>query len=120
MNTINKEELLKSSKWIRFLFMVLYAVLINFIVLPFCIGLSFIKFLFVLFASKPNKSIANINDHLIEFFNDTVAFLLFQTEEKPFPFKSNDDDDDSLPQEEVIIEGEADIIQDESSEQPNN
>ena len=120
MNTINKEELLKSSKWIRFLFMALYAVLINFIVLPFCIALSFIQFLFVLFASKPNKSIANINDHLIEFFNDTVAFLLFQTEEKPFPFKSNDDDDDSLPQEEVIIEGEADIIQDESSEQPNN
>ena len=83
MNTINKEELLKSSKWIRFLFMALYAVLINFIVLPFCIALSFIQFLFVLFASKPNKSIANIN-------------------------------------EEVIIEGEADIIQDESSEQPNN
>ena len=40
-------------------------------------------------------------------------------EEKPFPFKSNDEDD-SLPQEEVIIEGEADIIEDESSEQPNN
>ena len=119
MNTINKEELLKSSKWIRFIFMALYAVLINFIVLPFCIALSFIQFLFVLFASEPNKSIANINEHLIEFFNDTVAFLLFQTEEKPFPFKSNDEDD-SLPEEEVIIEGEADIIQDESSEQPNN
>lgn len=119
MNTINKEELLKSSKWIRFIFMALYAVLINFIVLPFCIALSFIQFLFVLFASKPNKSIANINEPLIEFFNDTVAFLLFQTEEKPFPFKSNDEDE-SLPQEEVIIEGEADIIEDESSEQPNN
>ena len=71
------------------------------------------------FASEPNKSIANINEHLIEFFNDTVAFLLFQTEEKPFPFKSSDEDD-SLPEEEVIIEGEADIIRDESSEQPNN
>ena len=119
MNTINKEELLKSSKWIRFLFMALYAVLINFIVLPFCIALSFIQFLFVLFASKPNKSIANINEHLIEFFNDTVAFLLFHTEEKPFPFKTSNEDD-SLAEEEVIIEGEADIIEDESSEQPNN
>ena len=118
MNTINKEEILKTSKWIRFLFMAIYAVLINFIVLPFCIALSFIQFLFVLFASEPNKSIANINVHIIEFFNDTVAFLLFQTEEKPFPFKSIDDD--SLPQEEVIIEAEADIIKDESSEQPNN
>ena len=119
MNAFNKEELLKSSKWIRFIFMALYAVLINFIVLPFCIALSFIQFLFVLFASKPNKSIANINEHLIEFFNDTVAFLLFQTEEKPFPFKSNDEDD-SLSKEEVIIEGEADIVLDESSEHPDN
>ena len=119
MNSINKEEILKSSKWIRFLFMALYAVLLNFIVLPVCIGLSFIQFLFVLFTSTPNKSIANINDHVIEFFNDSLAFLLFQTEEKPFPFKNNDDEI-SVAEEEVIIEGEADIIQDESSEQPGN
>ena len=119
MNTINKDEILKSSKWIRFLYMILYVLLVNFIVLPVAIALSFIQFLFVLFISQPNKSIANVNKHIIEFFNDSISFLLFQTEEKPFPFKSNDDDD-SLPQEEVIIEGEADIIQDESSEQPNN
>ena len=119
MNTINKEEILNSSKWIRFLFMALYALLINFIVLPVCIGLSFIQFLFVLFTSDPNKSIANINEHLIEVFSDSIAFLLFQTEEKPFPFKNNHEDD-SMPKKEVIIEAEADIIQDESSEQPNN
>ena len=128
MNTINKEELLNSSKWIRFLFMALYALLINFIVLPVCIGLSFIQFLFVLFTSDPNKSIANINEHLIEFFSDSIAFLLFQTEEKPFPFKTVDEDDalpqdkfdDAPPQDKLIIEGEADIIPDESSENPNN
>ena len=66
--------------------------------------------------------------HLIEFFNDSIAFLLFQTEEKPFPFKTVDEDDalpqekfdDALPQDKLIIEGEADIIPDESSENPNN
>ena len=81
MNTINKEELLKSSKWIRFLFMALYAVLINFIVLPFCIALSFIQFLFVLFASKPNKSIANINDKIREEYKR--VFSKIQTVDKP-------------------------------------
>ena len=30
MNTIDKEEILKTSKWIRFIFMVLYAFIINF------------------------------------------------------------------------------------------
>ena len=119
MNTINKDEILKSSKWIRFLYMILYVLLVNFIVLPVAIALSFIQFLFVLFISQPNKSIANVNKHIIEFFNDSISFLLFQTEEKPFPFKSNDEDGASN-EEEVVIDGEAEEIPDESSEQPGN
>jgi len=96
METINKDEILKTSKWVRFLFMVLYAFVINF-ALTIAIGLAFIQFLFVLFTSKVNISIANINSYIIEFFDDSLAFLLFQTEEKPFPFKNNSD-------EEIIID----------------
>tara|TARA_B100000886_G_scaffold213948_1_gene148329 strand:+ start:278 stop:598 length:321 start_codon:yes stop_codon:yes gene_type:complete len=88
METINKDEILKSSKWIRFIFMVLYAFAMNF-VLPICIGLAFIQFLFVLFTSQPNSSISTVNSYIIEFFVDSLAFLLFKTEDKPFPFKSN-------------------------------
>ena len=95
MNAINKDEILKSSKWIRFLFMVVYAFAINF-ALTISIGLAFVQFLFVLFTSKVNISIANINAYIIEFFEDSLAFLLFQTEEKPFPFKNNTIDDLSL------------------------
>ena len=107
METINKDEILKSSKWIRFLFMALYAFALNF-ALPICIGLAFIQFLFVLFTSKVNPSIANVNSYVIEFFEDSLSFLLFQTEEKPFPFKNNSE-------EEVIIEAEE--IEDSSSKQ---
>ena len=106
METINKEEILKTSKWIRFLFMVLYAFAINF-ALTICIGLGFVQFLFVLFTSKVNSSIANINSYIIEFFDDSLAFLLFQTEDKPFPFKNNSD-------QETIID--ADQIDEVSSE----
>jgi hypothetical protein len=107
METINKDEILKSSKWIRFIFMVLYAFALNF-VLPICIGLAVIQFLFVLFTSKVNPSIANVNSYVIEFFEDSLSFLLFQTEEKPFPFKNNFE-------EEVVIEAEE--IEDSSSKQ---
>jgi hypothetical protein len=100
METINKDEILKTSKWVRFLFMVLYAFIINF-ALTIAIGMAFIQFLFVLFTSKVNNSIANINSHIIEFFNDSLAFLLFQTEEKPFPFKSNSDEETIIDFEEV-------------------
>ena len=100
METINKDEILKTSKWVRFLFMVLYAFIVNF-ALTIAIGLAFIQFLFVLFTSKVNNSIANINSHIIEFFDDSLAFLLFQTEEKPFPFKSNSDEETIIDVEEV-------------------
>ncbi len=110
MESINKDEILKSSKWIRFIFMVLYAFALNF-ALTICIGLAFVQFLFVLFTSKANTSIANINSYVIEFFEDSLAFLLFQTEEKPFPFKNNSD-------EEIVIEPEE--IEDSHSEQETN
>ena len=90
--------------------MVIYAFAINF-ALTISIGLAFVQFLFVLFTSKVNTSIANVNSYIIEFFDDSLAFLLFQTEEKPFPFKNNSNE------EEVVIE--ADEIE-ESSEQSEN
>ena len=110
MKTINKEEILKSSKWIRFIFMVLYAFALNF-ALTICIGLAFIQFLFVLFTSKVNTSIANVNSYVIEFFEDSTSFILFQTEDKPFPFKNNSD-------EQVVIEAEE--IEDSHSEKETN
>ena len=117
METINKDEILKTSKWVRFLFMVLYAFVINF-ALTIAIGLAFIQFLFVLFTSKANISIANINSYIIEFFDDSLAFLLFQTEEKPFPFKNNSDEEiiiDADETEEALSENE-----DMTSEQKEN
>ena len=86
MNTIDKEEILKGSKWVRFLFMVVYAFAVNFVI-SISIGLAFVQFLFYLFTSKPNSSISNFNDHLLEFVSDSLAFLLFSTDDKPFPFK---------------------------------
>ena len=117
METINKDEILKTSKWGRFLFMVLYAFIVNF-ALTIAIGLAFIQFLFVLFTSKVNNSIANINSYIIEFFDDSLAFLLFQTEEKPFPFKSNSDEETIIDAEEV--EETSSENEDASSEQKEN
>ena len=116
MNTIDREEILKTSKWIRFIFMVLYAFIINF-ALTISIGLAFIQFLFVLFTSKVNTSISSINSHVLEFFNDSLKFLLFQTEEKPFPFKNDTSDENSIIEaesEEVVESTAEDTDQDKS------
>ena len=115
---IDKEEILKGSKWIRFLFMILYGFVINFVV-TICIGLAAVQFLFYLFTSKPNASIANFNSYLLEFFHDSLAFLLFQTEDKPFPFKENDDASNEDEDEGEVIEGELDTDTSEETEEVN-
>ena len=111
---IDKEEILKTSKWVRFLFMVVYAFVINF-VLTICIGLAFIQFLFFLFTSKVNGSIAEFNIHIVEFFHDCIAFLLFATEDKPFPFKSTETVNENTEEAE-IIEAEVDSTNSDEDE----
>ena len=64
------------------------------------------NFCFIYSLQKPNTPIANFNSHLLEFFHDSLAFLLFQTEEKPFPFKENENDDINNDAESEVIEAE--------------
>ena len=117
MEHIDKDEILKTSKWIRFIFMLGYAFAINF-ALSISIGLSFIQFLFFLFTSKTNESIGNFNAYIIEFFHDTLSFLLFQTDDKPFPFKSNDLEEKAKEEDQgEIVEAELDLVDETSIEE---
>ena len=49
--------------------------------------------------------------------NSFLAFLLFQTEGKPFPFKENEVDDVSNEDEGEVIEGELDTDTSEETEE---
>ena len=108
MTEINKEEILKPSKWARFIFMFGYAFVLN-LLLPIYIGLAFIQFLFFLVTSKPNTSIQKFNSSMVEFFSDTLRFLLFGTDEKPFPFKNEDEETPNNKVDEVAEVEEAEV-----------
>ena len=112
MEHIDKDEILKTSKWIRFIFMLGYAFAINF-ALSISIGLSFIQFLFFLFTSKTNESIGNFNAYIIEFFHDTLSFLLFETDDKPFPFKKSKESEEDSHE---VVDGEVNEAQDVSED----
>ena len=105
-----KEEVLKIGKWTRFAFMFLYAFVLNFVI-SVSIGLAFIQFLFFLFTSKINDSLADFNKHLFLFVSDTLKFLLFETDDKPFPFKKSSQDTSSDTNE--IVDVEDDVIEEE-------
>jgi|TARA_B100002019_G_C20819555_1_gene379905 hypothetical protein len=108
MTEINKDEILKPSKWARFIFMFGYAFVLN-LLLPIYIGLAFIQFLFFLVTSKPNTSIQKFNSSMVEFFSDTLRFLLFGTDEKPFPFKNEDEETPNTTVDEVAEVEEVEV-----------
>ena len=95
-----KEEVLKIGKWTRFLFMLLYAFALNFVI-SVSIGLAFIQFIFVLFTAKVNEALSDFNKHLYLFVSDTLKFLLFETEDKPFPFKKSSEEEGDVIEAEV-------------------
>ena len=105
-----KEEVLKIGKWTRLAFMFLYAFVLNFVI-SVSIGLAFIQFLFFLFTSKINDSLADFNKHLFLFVSDTLKFLLFETDNKPFPFKKSSQDTSNDTNE--IVDVEADVVEEE-------
>ena len=109
-----KEEVFKLGKWTRFVFMVLYAFVLNFVI-TISIGLAFIQFLFYLFTSKVNESLSDFNKHLFLFVSDTLKFLLFDTDDKPFPFKKSDEESVEEDSHEVV-DGEANEVEDISDE----
>ena len=113
-----KEEVLKAGKWKRFFFMTVYAFAIQF-ALNIALVIAFIQFLFFLFTSKINEALFNFNKQIFLFFDDTLSFLLFQTEAMPFPFKKSLDEDSDKNASE-IVEGEADVIQEDESEVAND
>jgi len=104
MNEINKDELLDLKKWQRLFFMVIYGAAINFVV-SILIVLVAIQFIFYLFTSKTNTQLQSANNWLHGFFNDSLNFLSFNTDAKPWPFNSNDVEESDIQEE--VVEAEA-------------
>ena len=104
MNEINKDELLDLKKWQRLFFMVIYGAAINFVV-SILIVLVAIQFIFYLFTSKTNTQLQSANNWLHCFFNDSLNFLSFNTDAKPWPFNSNDEGESDIQEE--VVEAEA-------------
>jgi len=104
MNEINKDELLDLKKWQRLFFIVIYGAAINFVASIFIVLVA-IQFIFYLFTSKTNTQLQSANNWLHGFFNDSLNFLSFNTDAKPWPFNSNDEGESDIQDE--VVEAEA-------------
>ena len=112
MNEINKDELLELKKWKRFFFMVIYSFAINAVV-SILIILAILQSLFYLFSSNTNNQLKSANNWLQGFFNDSLNFLSFNTDSKPWPFNDKFEvSNSSEDSEEVeVIDGQSEDLE---------
>ena len=76
--------------------------------------LAFIQFLFYLFTSKVNAKLQSANNWLQGFFDDSLNFLNFNTNTKPWPFSDTAEASDAEVEtvETVeVVEGESDEVE---------
>jgi Domain of unknown function (DUF4389) len=87
--TLNREQLkhnLTSSKhWLRLVFMLFFALvlwLVSFIMW----GLVIIQFLFSLITGEDNQELRRFGYSLSTYIYQTLQFLCYSSDEKPYPF----------------------------------
>lgn len=80
-----KQECLSGRKWLRLIFMVVFAAVSYFgIFLVWIIG--FFQFVFHLITGKTCSPLEKFSVPLSQYISDIVSYLCFNTEEMPFPF----------------------------------
>lgn len=80
-----KSNLTSSKHWIRLLFMILFALALQ-VVSIVMTALVVVQFLFALVTGSDNLQLRKFGDSLSIFIFDTLQFLIYNSEEKPFPF----------------------------------
>ena len=83
--TENKVPFASSDTWIRFAYMALFTVLLLAARLVISI-LVIVQFVLVLFSGKDNENLRNLGQGLGKWVYQTIMFLTFNSENKPFPF----------------------------------
>ncbi len=83
-----KEKLSVKDKWIRLLFMILFAIVVYFIAIPLVWLIGAFQFLYALFTNKPLKTLVPFSDGLSQYIHQIMSFIVYASEHKPFPFSS--------------------------------
>ena len=80
-----KIPLTNCNTWIRFAYMLLFTVLLMAARLVITLVVV-VQFLLVLVIGSDNENLRNLGQGLAKWVYETVMFLTFNSEEKPFPF----------------------------------
>lgn len=80
------EDNLKSrDTWLRLVFMLVYAAIVS-VVSIVATAIVVLGFLVVLFTGERNRQLMDAGLAVADYFRQVLAYLTYNTEEKPFPF----------------------------------
>jgi hypothetical protein len=91
------DNLREPSSWIRIVFMVAFAVVLYLIIAPVILVIMIAQVFFAFIAGAPNSNLRDFSSALSEYIFQILKFLLYTSEEKPFPFSDFPEVDDSVP-----------------------
>lgn len=80
-----KSNLLSSKHWLRLVFMLLFAAVLQLASLIMWVLVA-VQFLFSLITGADNQHLRHFGHSLSTYIYDVLKFLCYSSEEKPFPF----------------------------------
>ncbi len=105
-----KKNLTSGNQWMRLVYMVLFAFLLEiagFVML----AVVLLQFLFSIFTGSANDNLRRLGDQIASYVYQTLQFLIYNTEEKPFPFAEWPESDiEDLSGYESAEEVEAEVV----------
>lgn len=97
-----KSNLLNSKHWLRLLFMVIFAVFLQ-IARVIMWVVVIVQFLFALITGQDNINLRQFGLALSTFIFQTLKFLTYNSEEKPFPFSDWPEPEEPHVEVEVLV-----------------
>lgn len=105
-----KQNLTSTNQWLRLIYMVLFAVLLEiagFVMLAVVIA----QFLFAIFTGSANDNLRRLGDQIASYIYQTLQFLIYNSEEKPFPFSEwPESEEEDLSTYESVEEIDGEVI----------
>ena len=80
-----KQNLTSTDHWVRLLFMVLFVILLE-VAGVVMLATIVLQFLFAIVSGGPNENLRQMGNQIASYIYQTLQFLIYNTEEKPFPF----------------------------------
>lgn len=102
-----KSNLTSKKSWLRLLYIVFFAVCFQVAVFVMWVLVA-LQFLFALFSGQDNRNLREFGQTLAEYIYQTLGFLTYNSDEKPFPFS------DWPVAEPQVLEGEVELSERDS------